>query len=251
MNLSISTHHFGRVALALTAAVAMLLPMRGSTASVKETTMNYPVSISHSLRLDGVAATLVSRPVSLLSSAERRDLADRYSDQIIARNTDLEAFVRSADFAAYLAGGSVDEFVMTLSSLTLDATDNWTAILAGPWTRVRNRIHNALPFISNGESLLRYGSQGFAVDDKSNQAQHFWYSVAITYKWGAGLAEVIARYHEWNPPAFLRWLPGAGGPDGSEGDLMLSRQGMQLGRMLRDGSIRPEGVGAWMREQLG
>ncbi len=251
MNAHLSAHHFGRVALALTAAVAMLLPMRASTASVKETTMNYPVSISHSLRLDGVAATLVSRPVSMLSSAERRDLADRYSDQIIARNTDLEAFARCADFAAYLAGGDVDEFVKTLSYLTLDATDNWTALLAGPWTRIRNRIHNTLPFIPNGEALLRYGSQGFAVDDKSNQAQHFWYSVAVTYTWGEGLAEVIAQYHEWNPPAFLRWLPGTGGPDGSQGNLMLSRQGMALGRMLRDGAIRPEGVGEWMREQLG
>ena len=38
----------------------------------------------HSLRLDGVAASLVTRPVASLTSAERRDLADRYNDRIIA-----------------------------------------------------------------------------------------------------------------------------------------------------------------------
>ena len=89
------------------------------------------------------------------------------------------------------------------------------------------------------------------MDDKSNQAQHFWYSVAITYKWGGGIAETVARYHEWNPPALLGWLPGTGKGNGSDGDLQLSHQGMALGRLLRDGSIRPDGVGQWMREQLG
>ncbi len=252
MNVRYVTRRFGRIALVWAIAIAMILPVSASTATTtKEETMNYPVSMSHSLRLDGLAASLVRRPVSQLTSAERRDLAGRYSDRVVSASTDLEAFARCAEFAAYLAGGDVDEFVMTLSYLTLDAHDNWTAIAAGPWTRMRNRIHNALPFIPNGKALLRYGSQGFAVDDKSNQAQHFWYSVAITYKWGAGLAELIARYHEWNAPTPLRWLPGTGHGVGSAGDFGLSRQGMVLGRILRDGSIRPEGVGEWMREQLG
>lgn len=255
-----SSLHFGRIALALTTALALTLPVSSNvlrnelpllTPVREETTVNYPVPMSHSLRLDGLAASLVTRPASSLSSAERRDLADRYSDRIIGANTDLEAFARTSEFAAVLAAGNADEFVMTLSYLTLDATDNWTAIAAGPLTRVRQRIHNRLPFIPGSEALLRYGSQGFAVDDKSNQAQHFWYSVAITYKWGEGVAEAVARYHEWNPPAPIRWLPGTGKGNGSDGDMHLSRQGMALGRMLRDGSIRPEGVGEWMREQLG
>lgn len=258
---TISTHRrFGRVALALTTAIALTLPVNSvalnashmrTARAAEEAHLNATYIGNSSNRLDGVAATLVTRPVSSLTSAERRDLADRYSDRIIAINTDLEAFARTADFAAVLAAGDVDEFVMTLSYLTLDATDIWTAIAAGPWTRLRNRIHNALPFVPNGEALLRYGSQGFAVDDKSNQAQHFWYSVAVTFGWGEGVAETIARYHEWNPPLLLRWLPGTGQGNGSNGDLGLSRQGMALGRMLRDGSTSPEGVGEWMREQLG
>lgn len=250
----------GRMALALTTAIVLSLPLNlpapssqpASTATTaKEVTMNYPVSASHSLRLDGLAATLVNRPASMLTSAERRDLAARYNDRIIGASTDLEAFARCAEFAAYLAAGDVDEFVMTLSFLTLDAKDNWTAIAAGPLTRVRQRIHNRIPLFPGSAALLRYGSQGFAVDDKSNQAQHFWYSVAITYKWGEAVAETVARYHEWNPPVLLSWLPGTGKGNGSNGDLGLSHQGMALGRMLREGSIRAEGVGAWMREQLG
>jgi hypothetical protein len=252
--------NLGRTALALTTAIALILPLNSAvlnaspvirTGAEKETNVNQAFSADSGVRMDGVAASLVTRPASSLSSSERRDLAGRYSDRIIARNTDLEAFAATSDFTAVLAAGDVDEFVMTLSYLTLDATNNWTAIAAGPLTRLRQRIHNLIPTFPGSEALLRYGSQGFAVDDKSNQAQHFWYSVAITYKWGAGVAEVVARYHEWNPPALLRWLPGTGKGSGSEGDLYLSHQGMALGRMLRDGSIRPEGVGEWMREELG
>jgi hypothetical protein len=201
-------------------------------------------------RLDGLAQSLMTGPAASLTSAERRRLADRYSDQVVPRHSDLEAFARTADFAAALSAGSVDEFVRTVSYLTLDATDNWTAIAAGPWTRIRNRIHRALPFIPNGEALLRYGSQGFAYDDKSNQPQHFWYSVAITYKYGPQVAEAVARWHEWNPPAHLRWLPGTGNGCGDGRDLALSRKGIALGLMLRRGAVRPEGVGEWMRTAL-
>jgi hypothetical protein len=249
----------GRVALALTTAIALTLPTNSVALHAsfapgmrtgKKAYVNSAPAASDTVRLDGVAASLVTRPVSSLTSAERRDLADRYSDRIIASDTDLEAFARTAEFSAILAAGDVDEFVMMLSYLTLDATDNWTAIAAGPLTRLRQHVHNFLPWIPASEALLRYGSQGFAVNDKSNQAQHFWYSVAIAYEWGKGVAEIIARYHEWNPPALLRWLPGTGKGNGSGGDLDLSHQGMALGRMLRDGSILPEGVGEWMREQL-
>ena len=230
-------------ALALTAAYGLLLP-------TNITATPAAIQPAVSARLDGLAQSLITRPAALLTSTDRRALADRYSGQIIARHTDLEAFARSAEFAAALSAGNMDEFVRTLSYLTLDARDNWTAIAAGPWTRVRNRIHNALPFIPNGEALLRYGSQGFAYDDKSNQPQHFWYSVAITYKYGPHVALAIARYHEWNPPALLRWLPGAGNGRGADGDMRLSQQGIALGLMLRNNSIRPEGVGEWMRTEL-
>jgi hypothetical protein len=254
-----TTLSIGRIALALTTALALTLPMKTTatapalsldaerTNQATMTTISQPAGAA---RLDGLAQSLMTRPAALLTSAERRARADRYSDQIIARHSDLEAFARSAEFAAVMAGGDVDEFVRTLSYLTLDAADNWTAIAAGPWTRLRNRIHNALPFIPNGEALLRYGSQGFAYDDKSNQPQHFWYSVAITYKYGPRMAEVVARYHEWNAPLLLRWLPGTGGGRGDSRDFALSEKGIALGLLLRSGAIRPEGVGEWMRNAL-
>lgn len=253
------THKLNRSAQALIVAIALTLPMNTNATSSaidrpdtssEGNTMTSIAQPASALRLDGLAQSLMTRPAALLTSAERRDLADRYSDQIIARHTDLEAFARTAEFASTLSAGSVDEFVRTISYLTLDARDNWTAIAAGPWTRIRNRVHNALPFIPNGEALLRYGSQGFAYDDKSNQPQHFWYSVAITYKYGPRVAEAVAMWHEWNPPALLRWLPGTGNGRGDGRDLALSRKGIALGLMLRSESIRPEGVGEWMRQEL-
>ena len=256
MNRVFSNRKIARIALALTTAVALTLPvnMNAATTLASNPTVRYEeMEMSAAMqpsRLDGVAAALMARPAALLTSRERRELADRYSDQVTPPNTDLEAFAKTSEFAAVLAAGSVDEFVMTLSYLTLDATDNWTAICAGPLTRLRNRVHNALPFVGNSEALFRYGSEGFAFDDKSNQPQHFWYSVAITYKYGGSVALAIARYHEWNPPALLRWLPGTGNGRGADGDLRLSRLGITLGAMLRDGAIRPEGVGEWMRTEL-
>jgi hypothetical protein len=252
-------NRLSRIALAFTTAVALVLPMNSAatsgsaarmTIAEKDNTMTLITRPSAAVRLDGLAQSLLTSPAALLTSAERRELADRYSDQVVPRRTDLEAFAMTAEFAAVLSAGSVDEFVRTISYLTLDAADNWTAIAAGPWTRVRNRIHNALPFISNGEALLRYGSQGFAYDDKSNQPQHFWYSVAITYKYGPRVALAVARWHEWNPPAPLRWLPGTGEGRGDGRDLTLSRKGIALGLMLRSGAIRAEGVGEWMRNEL-
>ena len=255
MNIHTLNGTLGRIALALTTTLALTLTS-GSAAVYSRAAEGsgrageLPGEIAASGRLDGVAAALLTRPAASLTSAERRDLADRYTDRIIAANTDLEAFARGAEFAAVLAAGDSDEFVMTLSYLTLDATNNWTAIAAGPLTRLRQRLHNLLPWIPGSKALLRYGSQGFAFDDKSNQPQHFWYSVAITYRWGRGAAEAVARYREWNPPALLSWVPGTGSGRGSEGDLALSRQGMALGQMLRAGSIQPEEVGKWLRAEL-
>jgi hypothetical protein len=249
----------GRIALAFTTALALTLPMNTSattgpsaraTVGENDDSRTVMTRSTSATRLDGLAQSLMTRPAALLTSAERRTLADRYSDQVVPRHTDLEAFARTAEFAAALSAGNVDEFVKALSYLTLDARDNWTAIVAGPWTRVRNRIHNALPFIPNGKALLRYGSQGFAYDDKSNQPQHFWYSVAITFQYGPRLAEAIARWHEWNPPALLRWLPGTGEGRGDSRDFALSQRGIALGLMLRSGAIRPEDVGKWMRDEL-
>jgi hypothetical protein len=259
MNRHNPTRKISRIALTLTTAIALTLPVSTSATSNapyrmemagKENTMIATMQPDTAARLDGLAQSLITRPAASLTSAERRVLADRYSDQVVPRHTDLEAFALTADFAAALSAGNVDEFVKALSYLTLDAHDNWTAIAAGPWTRVRNGIHNRLPFISNGEALLRYGSQGFAYDDKSNQPQHFWYAVAITYKYGPRVAEAIARWHEWNPPGLLRWLPGTGQGCGDGRDLSLSRKGIALGLMLRRGSIRPEGAGEWMRQEL-
>ena len=151
--------HLGRTAVALTTALALALPgnsaviggqSAGHTVMDGGRAMYTTISATHDLRLDGVAASLMTRPVARLTSAERRDLADRYNDRIISSNTDLEALARSAEFAAVLAAGDVDEFVMVLSYLTLDATDNWTAIACRP-AHPRAPTHSQPPPVVPGK----------------------------------------------------------------------------------------------------
>lgn len=243
-----------RVIALLMLATAVVLPghrasAAGAVAGVPGETFISAAGRERRLSDAATQASLAAIAPSL-RMGERRDLLDGFYGEIIAAHTDLEAFARCAGFAALLAGDDTDAFVAQLSYLTLDARDNWTAIAAGPWTRIRQRIHHALPFIPAGKALLRFGSTGFAADDKSNQAQHFWYSVAISYKWGTGIAEAVARYHEWNPPALLRWLPGTAHGLGHAGDRRLSYQGIALGRALADGRITPGQVGQWLREEL-
>jgi hypothetical protein len=68
---------------------------------------------------------------------------------------------------------------------------------------------------------------------------------------GAGIADFIARMIEWNPPKWLRWLPFAGRGTGTPEDLHLSRQGIQLGRMIAERRIVLNEIGEWMRRELG
>src|SRR5512144_2277383 len=98
MKTNLFSQHPGRMALALATAIALTLPgsagvMSGQAASssrtAKETNMSAFLQADRTSRVDGVALALVTRPAASLTSPERRGLADRYSDRIIAANTDL------------------------------------------------------------------------------------------------------------------------------------------------------------------
>jgi hypothetical protein len=186
--------------------------------------------------------------------AARAEMEAAYN-RVIKPNTDLEAMALIADRAVGLAGSRTDRFMHLMNGLILDtpptpAADE-LALLAGPWSRAKQRIHAHLPWIPGSPAPGRFGSSGFYVDDKSNQVQHVWYSVAVAYRWGAGLADLGARFHEWNGPGLLRHLPGTGRGHGSAADLALSRQGIALGRALAEGTITPAETPAWLRENLG
>ncbi len=223
-----------------------------------------PLSAASSARMDVLAGALagqasledagVRRALAAmsgeLSRAERQTLADVYYRQIIADQTDLEAFARLAELASDLSGAKADEFMLDMSRLTLDATSNWQALLAGPWGRAKLQIHARLPWFPGYPAMGRFGCQGFARADGGNQVQHFWYAAAVSYRYGAELAELQARYHEWNAPGLLNLLPGTGHGAGSDLDLVLSSQGIALGRALATGRMDVTEVADWMRENL-
>lgn len=188
-----------------------------------------------------------------LRSAEAR-MEETYA-HIIDDYTDLEAFAQLAAYAARASGNDVAFFMWLMNSLILDTpanrTANWLAVLAGPWSRVRCRLHAWFPWMRGSPAPGRFGDTGFSAQDDSNQVQHVWYSVAVAYQWGGLPADLAARYHEWNAPGLLRYLPGTGRGRGSATDLALSRQGISLGRALAEGELSPYEVPGWLREQLG
>jgi hypothetical protein len=138
-----------------------------------------------------------------------------------------------------------------VSWLTLGATSNRTAIVSGFLDRVRMYAARRIGWEGVESAASRFGSTGFAADDGSNQVQHFWYFAAVAYTWGAGVAELLSRYHEWNAPGILRKLPASGMGYGTEMDLDLSRKSIALGRALARRRIAPGRVGAWVRRELG
>lgn len=185
--------------------------------------------------------------------AARAEMEATYN-QVIQPNTDLEAMALIANRAVGLTGNQPDQFMRLMNGLILDTpptpSANALALLAGPWSRAKQRIHAHLPWIPGSPAPGRFGSSGFHVDDRSNQVQHVWYSVAVAYWWGADLADLGARFHEWNGPGLLRYLPGTGRGQGSAADLALSRQGIALGRALAEGTLTPADTPAWLRQNL-
>ncbi len=196
----------------------------------------------------------IGRPWSEEEEAQRIVL-ERYYASVIDGHTDLEAMVWIAAYAARLAEGDEARFMWLMDGLILDApltpAADWLSILTGPWSRARHRIHARWPWMPGSFAPARFGSAGFHADDGSNQVQHVWYSVAVAYHWGASLADGMARYHEWNAPGPFHYLPGTGGGHGSEADLVLSRQGIALGRALAEGRLSPGQVPGWLRDRLG
>ncbi len=182
-------------------------------------------------------------------AARRSALMSEYT-RTIAGLTDREAFARLAERSAQMSGQNAGRFLDDLSSVVMGVQ---SSLLGIPWS-LAGRGLEALKIktgLTGGyPALLRFGSAGFRFDDKSNQVQHFWFSVLLSYHFGARLAELAARYHEWNAPGLLDLLPGSGHGRGSAGDLALSRQGILLGRALAEGHLRPGQVPGWLRENL-
>jgi hypothetical protein len=176
---------------------------------------------------------------------------EAYYSEIIGGLSDLEAFARVIERAAAATDGDYDAFVLDVSRLTLGATSNRTAILMGFLDRAWMYWARRMGWKDAQSAASRFGSTGFAADDRSNQVQHFWYFVAVAYSWGPRVADLLARYHEWNAPGILRRLPASGMGYGTKIDLSLSRKSITLGRALARRRIAPERVGEWIRRELG
>jgi hypothetical protein len=174
-----------------------------------------------------------------------------YYDSIIGECTDLEVLARCAELAAERANGDVEDFIHQMGALIFGQVVPRAGILAGPMDRVFAGMWRRFGWAPRKTAVHRFGSSGFAYDDKSNQVQHFWYAVAVAYRWGPRIADLIARVIEWNPPKPLRWLPFSGRGTGTPEDLYLSRQGIELGRMIAERRIALGEVGQWVRRELG
>lgn len=175
-----------------------------------------------------------------------------FYQQTYQTHDDLETFAQLAEFVSQQADGDYAVFMRVMNQLTVGTQSSFWSILVGPIDRTLYYMKRKYQWLPVGELAgRRFSSRGFAADDNSNQVQHFWYSVAVAYGWGIWVAEWQARYHEWNGPGVLRYLPGSGQGRGTVEDLELSLQGVELGRMLMKKTIDLASVGNWLRQQLG
>ena len=252
LNQLVHKNYSVRLMFVLGLSVALVSPVYAPVTHADTTDALLDAVLRGSVRLDD--SQVRSRVILIakqLTPSQRYALVELHYEQTIGPDTDLEVFARIAEFAAALADGNVETFMLDINRLTLDATSNWYAVLAGIGGRLRQRLHTKVSWLPAYAALGRFGSEGFAADDGSNQVQHVWYSVAVAFKWGATLVDLEAQYHELNPAACLGFLPGTGEGNGLELDLALSRQGIALGRALATGQIKPGQVGEWLRGTLG
>ncbi len=212
---------------------------------------NQPTRLKFSLLSAAILILVILRAIAQIRREQQHwEKIEAHYRQIREGRTDLETFACLADFVADEAVGDYDHFMLDLNHLILGAHFNLTAIIAGPLYRIIQYLFRRLYGKQATPAFFRFGSSGFAADDGSNQVQHFWYAVAITYALGPRLAEWQAVYHEWNGPGLLRYLPGSGHGYGTAADLHLSRQGIDLGQKLAARLIPLEMVGDWLRQEL-
>ena len=191
-----------------------------------------------------------SQPQTLDAAALRRQALLAYYEHIIRPNTDLKAFARLADWTAGEAGQDVAQFMDDMTWLIVGSLNSGIGVVYASAGRLVENLHNRTGLTDGYRILHCFGSSGFQVNDKSNQVMHFWFSVIFSYHLGSALPDALARYHEWNAPGVLDLLPLTGHGNGDLHDLYLSRQAIQLGQDLRDGSMSPDQVSDWLRSNL-
>ncbi len=210
------------------------------------------ISLTQWISLGTLAATLGATLLPLRTPQSTRAASPApilvYYHSVISANTDLEAFARISEFAAQT--GSTRAYLDEMSSLIMGVRSSLWGIPAGPLGRLQLKLKEHFGLTEGYPAYFRFGGSGFRFNDHSNQVQHFWFSVILAYHFGAGLADLAARYHEWNAPGLLHNLPGTGKGSGSVDDLALSRQGIRLGCALAEGQMKPAQVAEWVRENL-
>jgi hypothetical protein len=112
-----------------------------------------------------------------------RDALLAYYESIIGDCTDLESLARCAEFAAERADGDGDDFIHLMGFLIFGQVVPRSGIIAGPFDRVIAAMWRRLGWAPRKTAVNRFGSTGFAYHDNSNQVQHFWYAVAVAYRW--------------------------------------------------------------------
>ena len=255
------SQHFGRTALALTTALVLTLPMNSAVAvgplargsrTAGDAQVNTTLVASNAGRLDGVAASLddPARRQPDLGRAPRPGGPLQRPDHLGQhRPGSVRPHARS--LRPCLPPATSTSSSMTLSYLTLDATDNWTA----------DRRRPAHPRCASASTTACPGSRR-ARRSCGTAARALPSTTRATSRSTSGTPSPSptngVRASPRRSPATTsgtrrRCCAGCPAQAGRrlDGDLGLSHQGMQLGRMLRDGSIRPEGVGEWMRSELG
>jgi hypothetical protein len=199
-----------------------------------------------------MVAVQILRGRARSGAQSRREALGRLLDACTGDGTDLERFARMVATAADEAA-SAAEFVALISGIILGSSWPAGGLLTGLTSRtlyVIGRRHPRLRSAWADAIVARFDGTGFAGDDYGNQAQHFWFFVVAALTLGPTPAEIGARYHEWNPPRGLRWLPLTGAGSGTDVDLRLSRQALSLAELLLSGGIAPAEVPAWLRANL-
>lgn len=189
----------------------------------------------------GYAATAaLQRPRQLKTIACYRQLRSSMSV--------LDAFGHTVDYVSEQSKGSHEQFMLDMNYFALGhgSTQGCVPLRVQLQARFQHLLGWHL-----GANMLERMLEWQRSDDPQAQLRRFWYAVALSYRYGPQVAELICAYHEWNPPNRLLHLPGSGRGYGNAVERDLARTGVLLGRRLKERSLPLGQVGAWIRIHLG
>lgn len=181
------------------------------------------------------------------SAHHRRSDELNYALQTMALYKDNKGWVTDSVQALIM----ISNYVAQQTNSASDYMNDMALLILG----YEHTAGTVLPMFDRGAGLP-FNSTGFGEHFRdpsiaNNQVNHFWFFVHAGYQFGHfeegdAMVRWFAQLHEMEGIPLI----GAAGGGGSIQDYQLSLFGIYMGKLLRNGAVKPDEMGTWLNAYL-